>query len=202
MAQKTKWQCPFWAAGDGRNDGASGRPDGPARPIVTVALFWGGPGTGKSAAAEALGFEFGRVAWLTFIATGEDKVGNLGRWLEMIGGHILISLRTWGVQVACHDYMWWLQPIGPCSEALKVVNFPEACKTQKGCTQLYVFEVAPNNHGETMKPSKVGFVEDISRRMEFCTPIAFKAFCSTRHSFAVQFWSKHFIGIYIYIMYI
>ena len=47
--------------GDGRNDGAASRPDGPARPIVTVALFWGAPGTGKSAAAEALGFEFGRV---------------------------------------------------------------------------------------------------------------------------------------------
>ena len=31
------------------------------RPIVTVALFWGAQGTGKSAAAEALGFEFGRA---------------------------------------------------------------------------------------------------------------------------------------------
>lgn len=79
LEQKTKWQCPFWAAGDGRNDGASGRPDGPARPIVTVALFWGGPGTGKSAAAEALGFEFGRVAWLTFILTAEDKSWKFGK---------------------------------------------------------------------------------------------------------------------------
>ncbi|CAL1132542.1 unnamed protein product [Cladocopium goreaui] len=51
----------FGDAGDGRNDGAASRPDGPARPIVTVALFWGAPGTGKSAAAEALGFEFGRA---------------------------------------------------------------------------------------------------------------------------------------------
>ncbi|CAJ1357307.1 unnamed protein product, partial [Effrenium voratum] len=32
-----------------------------ARPVVTTALFWGASGTGKSAAAEALGFEFGRA---------------------------------------------------------------------------------------------------------------------------------------------
>lgn len=63
--------------GDGRNDGAASRPDGPARPIVTVALFWGAPGTGKSAAAEALGFEFGRVP--------QQQVALQGSRLRILG---------------------------------------------------------------------------------------------------------------------
>ena len=51
------------------------------RPIVTVALFWGAPGTGKSAAAEALGFEFGRVPQQQVAETrvfGAENSGGLG----------------------------------------------------------------------------------------------------------------------------
>lgn len=55
----------------------SGREGGPSRPMVTVALFWGGAGTGKSAAAEALGFEFGRAAGLSLEPLGHLKAEAL-----------------------------------------------------------------------------------------------------------------------------
>ncbi|CAE7203586.1 cdc48, partial [Symbiodinium pilosum] len=49
-----------WGFGDIGSEGP-GKVDGVTKPVVTTALFWGGAGTGKTAVAEALGFEFGRA---------------------------------------------------------------------------------------------------------------------------------------------
>eukprot|EP00931_Biecheleriopsis_adriatica_P045267 TRINITY_DN25949_c0_g1_i1.p1 TRINITY_DN25949_c0_g1~~TRINITY_DN25949_c0_g1_i1.p1 ORF type:complete len:1540 (-),score=362.19 TRINITY_DN25949_c0_g1_i1:18-4046(-) len=67
-----------WGFGDVRGGEVAGLPgaDGVFKPMATTALFWGAAGTGKSTAAEALGFELGRALKVVNFAEVTSELKN------------------------------------------------------------------------------------------------------------------------------
>lgn len=95
------------SSSNGANPSAEGQGQGQGRgqhQQATTALFWGPSGTGKSAAAEAIGFEVGRplkvVSWTQL---AERAVGGGGLWFSGGGGLVDDEGRDRGVRAVFDD---------------------------------------------------------------------------------------------------